>query len=159
MVKDGSSLKFFPTFSYWLTLRFFATGMSFCSLAIYYRAGKSVANRVASETCTAIWSDVRPTYMHERTNFPNDISSLDGKHCHIKYPSKAESLSYSCKLYHSLVLLPIAIDHSTYVCIDVSFKIFMAMTILVMLFQVKSPYRLVGRSQCSGEVCCLHLQP
>jgi hypothetical protein len=36
--------------------------MSFQSLAVYYRVGKSTVNRRASETCTAIWSVLKPTY-------------------------------------------------------------------------------------------------
>jgi hypothetical protein len=44
---------------------------------------------------------------------------MDGKHCHIKYPSKTGSLFYNYKQYHSLVLLSIADADYTFICIDV----------------------------------------
>jgi hypothetical protein len=40
----------------------------------------------------------------------------------------------------------------------VTFKILMAVTILVMFFRIKSPCVLVGKSQRFGEACCLFLQ-
>jgi hypothetical protein len=42
--------------------------------------------------------------------------------------------------------------------IPYEFKIFMAVTFLVMFFGVKSPWGLVGRSQHFKKACCLHLQ-
>jgi hypothetical protein len=39
-----------------------------------------------------------------------------------------------------------------------TFKIFRAVTILIVFFWVESPRGLVGRSQRFGEACCLSLQ-
>lgn len=85
-------------------------------------------------TCDALWEILHPLYMpkktqedwieianefYERTNFPNVIGAIDGKHIRIKQPDNSGSLYYNYKKYFSCVLMAWTDADYKFVCIDV----------------------------------------
>jgi hypothetical protein len=63
------------------------------------------------------WEEISKVFF-EKCNVPICIGSTDGKHCRLKCPAKAGSLSYNYKGYHSIVLMAIA-DANCFTVIDV----------------------------------------
>jgi hypothetical protein len=55
----------------------------------------------------------------ERWNFPNVVGCIDGKHIHIKCPTKAVSLLYSYKQFFSIVLQGVADCESRFIFVDI----------------------------------------
>ena len=75
--------------------RYLATGNSLISLHYEYLLGATTVREIVRDTCDAIWERLKPAYMsardkndwirtadefYERTNFPNCIGAVDGKH-------------------------------------------------------------------------------
>jgi hypothetical protein len=77
------------------TSRYLATGSSFRSLHYEYLLGVTTIREIARDTREAIWKCLRDAFMpqksekdwlhtadefYDRTNFPNCIGAVDGKH-------------------------------------------------------------------------------
>lgn len=82
--------------------------------------GKSTISRIVREVCCAIWdillSECMPVITEDlieqiaedfdkKTNFPNCMGALDGKHIRICSPAHSGSLFYNYKGCNSIVLL------------------------------------------------------
>ncbi|XP_063634897.1 putative nuclease HARBI1, partial [Cydia splendana] len=117
-----------------VTLRFLATGNSFHDLHYQFLMGVSTIHYIIKQVCDAIWDCLMPIYMEEktsedfrkisqefylRTNFPNLIGVVDGKHIEITKPNQSGSLFYNYKNYFSLILMAICDANYSFICIEV----------------------------------------
>lgn len=111
-----------------------ASGCTYTDLHYSYRVGITTASLIIPKVCVAIWRTLHeecfpvPTEQlwHQiaqdfakRTNFPNCIGAVDGKHCRIIAPAHSGSLNYNYKNYFSIVLLAIADSNYCFTYIDV----------------------------------------
>ena len=107
-----------------LTLRFLATGETFCSLHFQFRMGKPTISYIVHEVCQAIYLVLGARYMSTPSRcpewlqiaedfdhvwqFPNCIGAIDGKYVVIFPPSGGGSFYYNYKGTHSVVLMAVA---------------------------------------------------
>jgi hypothetical protein len=114
--------------------RYIATGASFTALSYNFLMGATTVREVVKSTCKQLWDILQPLYMHEkneeywlkiadefyqRTNFPNIISALDGKHIRITQPDNTGSEYFNYKRYFSQVFMAWVDDDYQFVYIDV----------------------------------------
>jgi hypothetical protein len=86
--------------------RYIATGNSFISLHYEHLLGATPVSEIVSDTGDAIWECLKPACMsarnkndwictadelYERTNFPNCIGAVDGKHIRMRKPKEIRS--------------------------------------------------------------------
>ncbi|XP_040195561.1 protein ALP1-like [Rana temporaria] len=117
-----------------LTLRYLATGASFTSLHHQFLMGISTVSTIVHDTCIAIWEELKSTVMPEptislweeiaeefweKTNFPNCIGALDGKHIRLIKPPNSGSRYFNYKKYFSIVLLGLSDANMRFVAVDV----------------------------------------
>ncbi|CAH2003785.1 unnamed protein product [Acanthoscelides obtectus] len=117
-----------------MTLRYLGSGCTYTELHYSYRLGVTTASLLIPRVCVALWRTLQeecfpvPTEQRwrqiaqdfaERTNFPNCIGSIDGKHCRIIAPAHSGSLNYNYKNFFSIVLLAIADSNCCFIYIDV----------------------------------------
>jgi len=103
--------------------RYLATGNSFISLHYEYLLGATTVREIVRDTCDAIWECLKLAYMpatdkndwirtadefYERTNFPNCIGAVDGKHIRIRKPNESVSQFFNYKNCFSTVLMAMA---------------------------------------------------
>ncbi|XP_065167386.1 LOW QUALITY PROTEIN: uncharacterized protein [Atheta coriaria] len=104
-----------------VTIRYLATGASFNTLSFdYYLMGASTIRDITKTTCEQIWNILQPLYMpikqhgdwikiadefYSRTNFPNIIGAIDGKHIRIIQPEHSEPSYFNYKKFFSCVLM------------------------------------------------------
>lgn len=96
--------------------------------------GKSTISRIVREVCRAIWdillSECMPVITEDlieqiaedfdkKTNFPNCMGALDGKHIRICSPAHSGSLFYNYKGYNSIVLLALVDSKYRFVYVDI----------------------------------------
>ena len=89
---------------------------------------------IVREVCTAIWDELSPVYLPtpteemwrksadrfmEKTQFPNCVGAVDGKHIHIKAPPHSGSLFRNYKHGFSIVLMAIADADCKFLLVDV----------------------------------------
>lgn len=99
-----------------------------------FRVGRSTIAVIVKETCKALWTALQPTEMpvptkdewieisntfFSKTNFPNCLGAIDGKHIRCKNPSNSGSLFFNYKKYFSVVLMAVADANLRFVVIDV----------------------------------------
>jgi hypothetical protein len=101
-----------------LTLRYMATGDSYKSLEYGFRVSNNSISRIIPDTCEAIiaeyqdellkcpntpqqWKEISECFA-KRWNFEHTVGALDGKHIAIRCPSKAGSLYFNYKGFHSV---------------------------------------------------------
>jgi len=87
--------------------RYLATGDSFASLHFEYLLGETAVWETVRDCCNGIWNCLKATEMLEktendwvhtandfyrRTQFPNCIGAVEGKHVRIKIPTGSGSL-------------------------------------------------------------------
>ncbi|KAG9272087.1 hypothetical protein AMEX_G13037 [Astyanax mexicanus] len=104
-----------------ICLRYLATGDSFRTVAFNYRVGHSTVAGIVKEVAEVIWLSLLNDFMpipssedwesiaegfYHRWNFPNCLSSIDGKHVVIQAPPNSGSLYHNYKGTFSIVLLP-----------------------------------------------------
>lgn len=93
-------------------LRYLATGCTLTELHYNFRIGVSTLSSIIQEMCKAIWINLKAIFMPEptqehwlkvantflsKTNFPNCIGAINGKHIHIVKPAYSGFLYYNYK--------------------------------------------------------------
>ncbi|XP_060869626.1 uncharacterized protein LOC132944347 [Metopolophium dirhodum] len=117
-----------------ITLRYLSTGMTFTALHFEFKIGKSTVGEIVRETCIAIWNMLQkeempePTTEHwleisntfySKTNFPNCLGAVDGKHIRIQNPKNMDSLFFNYKKYFSIILMAVVDANLSFIYIDV----------------------------------------
>lgn len=117
------------------TLRFLATGNSYPSLQYSFRVEASTIAKFLPQVCSAIvevfkdevlrcpqtteeWIEVAEKFS-SKWNYHNCLGALDGKHIAMKKPSKAGSVYYNYKGFHSIVLMAVADAGYKFLYVDV----------------------------------------
>ena len=106
-----------------ITLRFLSSGDAQQSLSYSFRIGKTTVSNIILETCSAIYDQLKETYMHapkseknwlkiasgfeELWNMSRVIGAIDGKHIRIQCPTFTGTQCYNYKGFFSLVLMAI----------------------------------------------------
>lgn len=104
------------------------------SLSMQFRIGQSTISGIIKETCKAIYSVLKDTYLRfpsseeewrhvatefgVRWNYHNCIGAMDGKHIHIEPPIKSGSLYHNYKSAFSIVLLAIVDANLRFIYVD-----------------------------------------
>ncbi|XP_029341081.1 uncharacterized protein LOC115033030 [Acyrthosiphon pisum] len=70
------------------------------------------------EPSTERWVEIANTF-YDKTNFPNCLGAIDGKHIRCKGPNNSDSLYFKYKKYFSIVLMAIADANLCFIAIDV----------------------------------------
>lgn len=111
-----------------------STGTNFTALHFDFHIGKTSINRIVRETCQMLWSVLQETEMpqptketwlqisdvfYTKTNFPNCLGAIDGKHIRCKNPNNAGSLYFNYKKYFSIVLMAAVDANLNFIAIDV----------------------------------------
>ncbi|XP_026821629.1 uncharacterized protein LOC113560047 [Rhopalosiphum maidis] len=117
-----------------VTLRYLSMGTNFAALHFDFSIGKSTINGIVKETCKILWSVLleaempQPTketwlqisdLFYKKTNFPNCLGTIDGKHIRCKNPNHAGSLFFNYKKYFSIVLIAVVDANLNFISIDV----------------------------------------
>ncbi|XP_050437787.1 uncharacterized protein LOC126843996 isoform X2 [Adelges cooleyi] len=102
--------------------RYLATGTHFSALHYEFLMGVSTITKIVRETCEVLWTILQPIEMSEptthdwldiaegyfeKTQFPNTVGAVDGKHIRIECPRNSGSLYYNYKNFFSLILMAI----------------------------------------------------
>ena len=100
------------------SIRYLATGASFNTLCFDYLMGASTIRDITKTTCEQIWNILQPLYIatkqeddwikiadefYSRTNFPNIIGAIDGKHIRMIQPEHSGSSYFNYKKFFSCV--------------------------------------------------------
>ena len=117
-----------------LTLRYLALGDSQQSQSFNFRIGRSTVSMIIRETCDAIWTELRETYLSTPTspqewkriseeffsvwNFPHCIGA-GGKHVVIDCPKNSGSNLFNYKGTFSIVLLAYGDANYCFTAVDV----------------------------------------
>ncbi|KAH9635563.1 hypothetical protein HF086_003177 [Spodoptera exigua] len=116
------------------SLLYLARGSSFVDLEEDYLIGASTIRSIVKETCTAIWQLCKnacfPAFNEERwleiasefyrkTQFPNCLGAVDGKHIRLKMPPNSGSNYFNYKSYFSTVLMAVVDADYCFTFIDV----------------------------------------
>ena len=107
-----------------LTIRFLATGETFCSLSLQFRVSERTISYIVEEVTKAIAEYIGKEYVkvpsnsnewlriaeafQTRWNFPNCLGAIDGKHIQIRPPPGTGSEYFNYKKTFSIILLAIA---------------------------------------------------
>jgi len=103
------------------TLRYFASGETFRSLAFQFRLGRTTLARIINEVTLAIVEELGPEFLRtpktteewlelsrkfeQRWNFPNGLGAVDGKHIVMQQPWKSGSHYRNYKGTDSIILM------------------------------------------------------
>ncbi|KAM5141062.1 uncharacterized protein ACMZJ9_014833 isoform 2-T2 [Mantella aurantiaca] len=111
-----------------VTLRFLTTGQMFESLHHYFQLSVSTVVKTIQETCVALWEELHEAVMPEpteelwkelaeefweKTQFPNCIAALEGRHIRVQMPPSLGLTDFS------IALLGLVDVHCRFVAIDV----------------------------------------
>ncbi|XP_022177724.1 protein ALP1-like [Myzus persicae] len=117
-----------------ITLRYLSTGTYFAALKFDFHVGRSTIGVIVRETCQAIWINLHliempaPTteewveisrIFYLKTNFPNCLGAIDGKHIRCKNPNNTGSLFFNYKKFFSIVLMAVVDANLNFISIDV----------------------------------------
>jgi len=95
---------------------------------------RSTIGEIVKETCQVLWMVLQPKEMPEptkekwieisniyysKTNFPNCLGAIDGKHIRCRCPKNSGSMFFNYKKYFSIVLMAIADANLCFTVIDV----------------------------------------
>lgn len=78
----------------------------------------SATQRVMPVSTECMWQNIINEFW-DKTNSPNYIGALDGKHIRLKKPPKSGSMYFNYKKHFSIVLLALADAKSKFICVDV----------------------------------------
>jgi hypothetical protein len=110
------------------------TGNSFASLHFEYLLGETAVREIVKDCCSSSWNCQKATempektendwvnianYFYRRTQFPNCIGAVDGKHVRIKMPTRSGSLFYNYKHFFSILLLALVDANYCFITVDV----------------------------------------
>lgn len=99
-----------------------------------FSLGRTTVSDIVRETCDVIWNILQPTEMpepigeqwisisnkfHERTQFPNCVGAVDGKHIRCVNPTNSGSIYYNYKKYFSIILMAVVDSEYCFIHIDV----------------------------------------
>ncbi|XP_040187301.1 protein ANTAGONIST OF LIKE HETEROCHROMATIN PROTEIN 1-like [Rana temporaria] len=116
-----------------ITLRYLATGNSYSSLQYEFRIGISTISEIVKQTCDAIWTlkcrfmpipnkekweDIAQRFWM-KTNFPNCLGAIDGKHIRLIKPCHSGSQFFNYKKYFSIVLLAVVDADYKFLYVDI----------------------------------------
>lgn len=114
--------------------RYLATGNSFVDLHHYFRLGVTTIREIVKTVCSAIWNVMKSECLPEltkcdwikiakefesRTNFPNCLGAVDGKHVRIVKPANSASVYYNYKNYFSVVLMAVTDANYKFLYVDI----------------------------------------
>ena len=96
-----------------ISSRYLSTGMTMHAISHEYCLGVKTVQVIIESTCSVLWDVLVPLYMnpnkteddwieiarkfYERTDFPNVIGALDGKHIRIVQPNGTGSMYFNYK--------------------------------------------------------------
>lgn len=104
------------------------------SLHYEYLLGLETIREIIKHVCENLWTCLLPLYMpemdedawlktasefHRKTQFPNCIGAIDGKHIRIRQPNSSGSLFYNYKNFFSIVLLGIVDANYCFISVDI----------------------------------------
>lgn len=108
--------------------------MTFTSLQYEFGIGRSTIPKIIRHCCKVIWTILQPVEMPEptketwlaiaeqfyaKTNFPNCVGAIDGKHIRCVNPFGGGSNFFNYKKFFSIVLMAVADANLSFVAIDV----------------------------------------
>lgn len=114
--------------------RYMITGASFQSIGYSFRVAHNTIGKIVHETCLALWNTLLPLCLPKPSetlwkmkaerfaalwDFPYCLGALDGKHVRIQCPSRAGSLFFNYKQFHSIQLQAVVDADLMFVIIDV----------------------------------------
>ncbi|XP_047998569.1 protein ALP1-like [Leguminivora glycinivorella] len=117
-----------------VTLRYLATGASFGTLSEDLLMGKSTISAIVCETCSVLWEILMPLELpqpteemwinisnlfYTRTNYPNCLGPIDGKHVRIRKPAHSGSNFFNYKKFFSIVLFALADANCLFTAVDI----------------------------------------
>lgn len=105
------------------------------ALQYEFLLGRSTIGTIVQETCKVIWTTLQPTEMpeltsqeqwidiankfYQKTNFPNCIGAVDGKHIRCVNPRNEGSMFFNYKKYFSIILMGVVDAEYCFTTIDV----------------------------------------
>jgi len=99
--------------------RYLATGSSFISLHYEYLRGATTVREIVRDTCDkSDWIRTADEF-YERTNFPNCIGAVVGKHIRTRKPNKSGSQFFNYKNFFSTVLVAVADADYCFISVEV----------------------------------------
>lgn len=114
--------------------RYLSVGTNFVALQYEFLLGRSTIGNIVRETCQVLWNTLQPEEMPEpnpdqwteiankfylKTNFPNCVGAVDGKHIRCIKPINSGSMFYNYKKYFSIVLMAVVDAEYSFISIDV----------------------------------------
>lgn len=111
-----------------------ATGTNFSALHFDFLMGVSTIGKIVRETCEVLWTILQPKEMvvptmqdwldiaegfYSKTQFPNCVGAVDGKHIRLECPPKSGTLYYNYKHFFSIILMAICDANYCFTIIDV----------------------------------------
>lgn len=116
---------------YFVSFRYLATGNTFKDMHFTYYRGKSTITGIIKFVCRIVWNILKRLELskittelmeqiaqecEKKTNFPNCIGALDGKHIRILSPDHSGSLFFN---YNSIVLLALVDTNYKFIHVDI----------------------------------------
>ena len=112
------------------------TGDAHTTIAASYRISPTTVGRIISETCNAIWDQLKEAGhirtpstesawgkiardFEDRWNFPNMVGAIDGKHVQMFAPAGQASSLFNYKNTHSIVLLGVCDANYKFTLVDI----------------------------------------
>lgn len=114
--------------------RYLASGCSFQELHYNFRIGRTTASQVVRAVCQSIWKKLKEVCIpipdenmwlkiseefKIRSNFPNCLGAVDGKHIRVVKPERSGSLFMNYKHFFSIGLMAVADANYKFVYIEV----------------------------------------
>jgi len=111
-----------------------SVGTNFVALQYEFFLGRSTIGNIVRETCQILWNTLQPEEMPEpnpdqwleiankfylKTNFPNCVGAVDGKHIRCIKPNNSGTMFYNYKKYFSIVLMAVVDAEYSFISIDV----------------------------------------
>ncbi|KAE9522164.1 hypothetical protein AGLY_017424 [Aphis glycines] len=109
-------------------------GTNFVALQYEFLLGRSTIGNIVRETCQSLWNTLQPEEMSEpnpdqwleiankfylKTNFPNCVGAVDGKHIRCIKPINSGTMFFNYKKYFSIVLMAVVDAEYSFISIDV----------------------------------------
>lgn len=117
-----------------LYYRFLSVGLNFVALKYEFSLGRSTISKIIKETCEVIWNILQPAEMPKpspeqwrnvadkfftKTQFPNCVGAVDGKHIRCVNPKNSGSIYFNYKKFFSIVLMAVVDAEYCFISIDV----------------------------------------